>query len=76
MFKDFLLLALAIIFFAEQNFSRKPYEEHLGEIILNLDQQFRRCYLKDFSNFSYGSHFVQWSGTVCAILAERLMRNI
>ena len=28
------------------NFGRVPYEEHLCEVILNLGQWFRRCYLK------------------------------
>ena len=31
---------------------------------------------KDFSISSSGSHFVQRSGTIWAILVERLMRNI
>ena len=30
------------------NFGRGYYEEQFCEIILNLDQWFRRCHLKDF----------------------------
>ena len=29
------------------NFGRRHYEENFCEIILNLDQWFKRCYLKD-----------------------------
>ena len=31
---------------------------------------------KDFSIFSSGGHFVQWSGTISAILVEGNPRNI
>ena len=31
---------------------------------------------KDFSIFSWGGHFVQWSETVCAKLVEGIMWNI
>ena len=31
---------------------------------------------KDFSRFNSGSHFVQQSGTICAILVEDIMGNI
>ena len=41
-----------------------------------MNQQFSRCCLKIFLFLTSGSHIVQWSGTVCAILVERLMRNI
>ena len=46
------------------------------EIILNLDQWFRRrCILKIFIIWSSGDHFVQPSGTICAILVEGIMRK-
>ena len=35
----------------------------------------RRCRLKTFLIKSYGSPFVQWTGTICAILEEGIMRN-
>ena len=58
------------------NFSRRHHEEQFCEIILNLDQWFkRRCYLKIFIIWSSGGPFVQRSGTVCAILVEGIMRN-
>ena len=52
------------------NFCRGYYEEQFREIILNLDQWFRRrCLLKIFLIWSSGS-FVQRSRTICAILVE------
>ena len=49
---------------------------NLCEIILNLDQWFRRsCRLKIFLTWSSGDPFVQWSRTICAILVEGIMRN-
>ena len=46
------------------------------EIILNLDQWFRRkCVFKIFLIWSSGSPFVQWRGTICAILVEGIKRN-
>ena len=41
--------------------------------IPNLNQLFK-C--KDFSIFSFGGHFVQQRGTICAILIEGIMGNI
>ena len=32
--------------------------------------------LKEFSIFSFGGHFVQWSGIICAICLEGIMGNI
>ena len=59
------------------NFGRGHDEEHFCEIILNLDQWIRRrCHLKIFLIYSSGSHFVQRSGTICAILVEGIMRKI
>ena len=50
------------------NFGRVHQEEQLCEIILNLDEWFRRkCVLRLFLTWSSGSPFVQWSGTICAI---------
>ena len=57
------------------NFERS-HEERSCEIILNLDQWFRRkCRLKVFYTWSTGSHFVQRSITICAILREGIMMN-
>ena len=54
--------------FALCNFGRGHYEEHFCEIILNLDQWFRRrCHLKIFLIYSSGDPFVQQSRTICAI---------
>ena len=52
---------------------RRHHEEQPCEIILNLDQWFRRKCL--FLIWSYGSPFVQRSVTNCAILAEGIKRN-
>ena len=55
------------------NFNRR--HEQFCEIILNLDQWFKRCRLKIFLIWSSGSPFVQRRGTICAILLEGIMRN-
>ena len=55
------------------NFGRVYYEEQFCEIIFNLDQWFRRCLLKIF--LISGSPFVLWSGIICAILVEGIVRN-
>ena len=58
------------------NFGRRHHEKQFCEIILNLDQWFwRRSCLKIFLIWSSGSPFVQWSGTICAISVEGIMRN-
>ena len=44
--------------------------EHLCEIILNLDQWFKRCPFKICSFFNSVGHFVQWSRAICAISIE------
>ena len=58
------------------NFGRRHHMKQFCEIILNLDQWFRRrnC-LKIFLIWSSGSSFVQRSGSICAILVKGLMRN-
>ena len=57
------------------NFGRGCYEEQFCEIILNLEQWFRRRWrLKIFFIWSYGSPFVQMSGTIFAILVEGIKR--
>ena len=76
----FSLAKLPIPFPVEQNhlcnFGRSHHEEQFCEIILNLDQWFRRrCRLKIFLIWSSGGPFVPWSGTFCAILVEGIMRN-
>ena len=48
-------------------------EEQFFEIIFNLDQ--RRCRLKIFLIWNSGGPFVQWSGILCAILVEGIMKN-
>ena len=57
-------------------FGRRYHQEQSCEIILNLDQWFRRkCHLKVFLFWSSGSPFVQQSITICAILVEGIKRN-
>ena len=59
------------------NFGRRHIEEQSCEIILNLDQSFRRkCRLKVFLIWCPGSPFVQWSVSICAILLEGIMETI
>ena len=58
------------------NFDVGYQEEQFCGIIINLNQLFRRCYLKVFLICSSGSAPVQWSGTICAILKEGIMRKI
>ena len=58
------------------NIVGRHQEEQSCEIILNLDQKFRKkCHSKVFLILSSGGPFVQWNGTNCAILIEGLMRN-
>ena len=57
------------------NFGIGYYEEKFCEMILNFDQWFRRCIFKIFLIWSSGDLFVQWSGTICAILVEGIKRN-
>ena len=45
------------------------------EIILILDQWFRRCLFKIFLIWSSGGPFVQRSRTICAILVDGIKRN-
>ena len=81
-FKDISYLELWLPFCSVKrndfcNFGRGYQEEQFCEIILNLDQWFRRrCRLKISLIWSSGSPFVQQSGgTICAILVEGIMRN-
>ena len=57
------------------NFGRGHHEEQFCEIILNLDQWFKRYRLKIFLVWSAGRPFVQRSGNICAILVEGILRN-
>ena len=58
------------------NFGRMHNEEKFCEIILNLDQWFRRrCSLDIFLIWSFGRSFAQQSRTICEILVEGIMRN-
>ena len=55
---------------------KRHHEEQPCEIILNLDQWFRRkCHFKVFLIWSSGSLFVQRSETICAISVEGIKRN-
>ena len=68
----FLSRALTAPMFSDPNhlcnFGRRYHEEQFCEIILNLDQWFRRkCPLKVFLIWISGSPFVPWSVTICAI---------
>ena len=79
-FKDICYLELWRLFCLPEwnhlcNFGREYQEEQFCEIILNLDQWFRRCLLKIFLTWNSGCPFVQRSGTICAILVEGIMRN-
>ena len=59
------------------NFGRRHHEEKFYEIILNLNQWFRRrCYLNIVLIRSFGRSFVQQSRIFCEILVEGIMRNI
>ena len=57
------------------NFGKVHYEEQFCEIILNLDQWFRRCLLKIFLIWSSGGPFAQRSGSICAIVVEGIKKN-
>ena len=57
------------------NFGSGYQEEQFCEIILNLNQWFRRCLLKIFLIWSSGGPLVQRSRTICAILVEGIIRN-
>ena len=77
----FLFLALVAMFSSELtiliNLGRKHHEEHFFEIILNLDQLFRRRdNLKIFLIYSSDGLFVQCFQTTCANMVVGLMRNI
>ena len=57
-------------------YGRRHHEEQPCEIILNLDQWFRRKYrLEVFLILSSDSPFVQRSVTMSAILVEGIKRN-
>ena len=47
------------------NSDRRHPEEQFWEVILNLDQWFRRCRLKIFLIESSGGSSVQRNGTIC-----------
>ena len=58
------------------NIGTRHHKDQPCEIILNLDQWFRRkCPLKAFLIWSSGSPFVQQSVTICAVLVEGIKRN-
>ena len=57
------------------SFGKGHYDKHFCEIILNLNQCFKRRCLKDISCLELCQPFVQQSRTVCAIFVEGIMRN-
>ena len=58
------------------NFGSRHHEEIFCEILLNLDQWFRRrCRLYIFLIWSFGGSFLQQSRTILEILVEGIMRN-
>ena len=57
-------------------FGLRYHEEGFCEIIMNLDQWFRRkCHLKIFLIWSSDGPYVQRSVTICAILVECILIN-
>ena len=48
---------------------------NICEIILNLDQWFRRCRLKIFLVYSSGGPFVPWSLTIREVLEGALQET-
>ena len=80
-FKDIPYLELWWPFYSAElhhlcHFVRGYYEEQFCEIVLNLDQWFRRrCLLKIFLIWSAGGIYAQRSTTICAIFIEGIMRN-
>ena len=53
------------------NFGRRHHEEQFCEIILNLDQWFRKkCHLNVFLSWSSGRHFTQRRVAICTLLVE------
>ena len=80
-FKDSSYLELCRPFcYAERNhlcnLSSGYHEEQFCEIILNLDECYRRrCVLKIFLIWSSGGPYVKRSRNICALLVECMMRN-
>ena len=58
------------------NLGREYYEEQLCEIILNLDQWFRRCCLKDFLSGTLAALLINRWEPFMQILKEGIMGNI
>ena len=80
-FKDTSYLQLWPFCLAEWNhlcnFGKGHYEKQFCEIILNLDQCFRRCHLNIyFLSTALTAIFVLQSRTICAILVEDIMGYI
>ena len=57
-------------------FGRGQHEDNFCEIILILDQWFRRFHLKIFLIYSSANPFFWHSKTICAILGEGNMKKI
>ena len=57
------------------NFCREYHVEQFCEIILNLDQWFRRCHFKDFLPRALAALLFE-EQTIYAILVEGIMGNI
>ena len=56
------------------NYATGQYE--ICEIVLNLDEWFRRRCLKIFLIYTYGGPYARCGGTICAILVEDIVGNI
>ena len=63
---------MAILFNGAERFDRGSLYNHLKIRPLVKEEKL----FKGFSMFSFGGYFVQWSGTVWAILVESNLRNI
>ena len=58
-------------------FERGHFEEHLCESILNFGSVVQeKIMFKDIFISTSGCHFLQGSGSVCAILVEGIISNI
>ena len=59
------------------NFGRGHNELQFCEIILNLDQRFRRrCCIKDFLSGALATPLISKSRPFCTILVEGIMKSI
>ena len=67
----------AILFSGAEPLLKGHFEEHLCGSILNFGSVVQeKIMFKDISISTSGCHFVQRSGSVCAISVEGIMSNI